>query len=97
MIKNYVFRGRNELRLSLRVQLPERLNWMLRLSAAERGSFPLPLSCLWCLCNCTGSWSRLLIREKTLLAETVNGLSWISGLADWNPEVEAGDEQGAEL
>lgn len=53
-----------------------RLNWLLRLTAAERGSLSLPLSWLWCLCNCTGSWSHLLIHEKTILTKTLNGLSW---------------------
>lgn len=54
------------------------LNSLLRLTAAERGSLPPPLRWLWCLCYCTGSWSNLLIHEKTNLTEKVNSffLSW---------------------
>lgn len=39
----------------------------------------------------------MLIHEETLLAETVNGLSWVSVLEGWEPEVAPGEQQGAEL
>lgn len=56
---------------------------MAELTAVERGSFPPPLCWLWCLCDCTGSWSDLLIHEKTILTEEVDSflLSWRAALA----------------
>ena len=59
------------------------LNSLLRHTVVERGSFPPPLCWLWCLCNCTGSGSNLLIHEKTILTEKVNSfllLSWRAAL-----------------
>jgi len=47
------------------------LNSRLGLTAAGRGSLPPRLRCLWCLCSCTGSGSRLFICEKTDLTEKV--------------------------
>lgn len=92
---------RNELKLSLRCSYMRWLNSLLRLTAAERGSLPPPLCWLWCLCNCTASWSNLLMHEKTNLTEKVNSflLSWrtVPVLSARNPEVAPGDEQGAEL
>lgn len=75
------------------------LNSLLRLTAAERGSLPPPLHWLWCLCNCTGSWSDLLIHEKTNLTQEVSGFlcAGVPVLSDRNLGVAPGHEQGAEL